>query len=177
MKEHRFRYKGHLVLLTLHSLVLIACAEVPPKSIPPEMLMRRIYLSHTSLVEAASNISGDVYLLTIRMRSQQSGNIPTMISVERGSEQFLIPRSLFKNQYGQATATHLFVIDADHIGFVLTCGDGEHAKNCLYRIHMKKQVVRREDWSPFGKLESLSGDLPLERVKMGNSVRQQKPTK
>lgn len=162
--------------LSLHSVITaIVCsasmftpttsAKEPPTPPSNQVMRQRIYLAHTSLVEAASDIAGDTYILTFRLETRKPMNVPSTIGFSVGSTKFTVPEVLFKTQYAMAATTHLFKLDDDHVGFVVFCGDGERAKRCLFRINTRKYVVRREDWSPDGKLQSNSEYLSLEKGK------------
>jgi hypothetical protein len=145
--------------------MLAANAVELPSPPSNQMMKQRIYLGRTTLVEAVSDISGGTYILTFHLESKKPLNVPSMIGISVGSAHFSVPEVLFKNQYAMAATTHLFQLDDEHVGFVVFCGDGERAKRCLFRIDTQKQVVRREDWSPDGKLQANSEYLSLEKNK------------
>ena len=140
-------------------------AAEPPTPPSNQVMQQRIYLGKTSLVEAASDIAGDTYILTVRLETRKPMNVPTTIGFSVGSAEFTVPEVLFKTQYAMAATTHLFKLDDEHVGFVVFCGNGERAKRCLFRIDTRKYVVCREDWSPDGKLQANSEYLSLEKGK------------
>lgn len=143
--------------------ILTATARAAEPRNPPSnhIMQQRIYLGKTLLVEAASDIAGATYILTVRLESGKPMNSPSAIGFSVGSAYFAVPQALFKNQYAMAATTHLFKLDDEHVGFVAFCGDGERAKRCLFKINIRKFVVCREDWSPYGKLQSSSEYFPL----------------
>jgi hypothetical protein len=147
---------------TMFALITMATEPLAPPS--NEIMKQCIYLAHTPLVEAASDIAGDTYILTFRLEARKPMNVPSTIGIGVGSTHFLVPEVLFKNQYAMAATTHLFKVDDEHVGFVVFCGGGERARRCLFRINTRKHVVRREDWSPDGKLQANTEYLPLAKA-------------
>jgi hypothetical protein len=159
----------HLCRIALVVCAVVGSTFVIAKDVPQppdnDILKQRIYLSQTSLVEAASDIAGDTYLLAIQMEARKPINKAKSVEFSVGSKHYRLPGTLFRSEYAISATTHLFQVDNDHVAFVLFCGDGERAKRCLFRIDIRKLSVRREIWTPFGKLESINDDQPMERVK------------
>jgi hypothetical protein len=146
---------------------LFACSTKFP--VPPDCrpFWQQIEVAHTPFVNALSIIDGETYQLKVRLEyeSQIQRYLPRWIEISHSSEHFMVPEVLFRSVYGVSTTTHIVKLDKHHVGFFLSCGDGEHARDLLFRINTRDYSVRREDWGINDSLEAVGEYQSLERVR------------
>jgi hypothetical protein len=139
------------------SLAIVAAmtswGQERPNTLPAGIFDKTIYLAASPQFEAASYFDEQTHRLSVQSELKNGVYAPRLITCRVGSMSYRVPNELFTGLTRMGVATHIFKYDTDSIAFVITCGDGESALNCCFKLNLASKTFTREDWTKFGQLK------------------------